>query len=324
MYEPIDLRNQMRLRETSKLHKVDIDGRDLPKVLKVRSRYLKNTYLVDSPSAFRILTQPWLVGGSLANAARKCSTELLEVAYKLAPEFRSVSYDSVAEVIPLAGALYYQIGAAFQILFNESLNQCFIGAKRILDSETKTWKTSLSYLNFEAMPPSPLIIIGDTIATGGTIEQIITQTSEAADQPRAMILFSIAGSALGAYKLSQLASRFEFPCYIFFTCALFGVADNGTDMPWLHPATITTNENRMEILDTFGEQLGQEWCSVWDWGERAKYPQKHISELLKRTERYLVDGEHKESEIVLKRIEKQIETAQVRRADPLKILTNDR
>ncbi|MGV9204854.1 MAG: hypothetical protein ACOC44_12650, partial [Promethearchaeia archaeon] len=202
--------------------------------------------------------------------------------------------------------------------FHESLKQCFIGARRTLDKAEDQWVTELSYLNFEAFPTNPVILLGDTIATGGTIQKIIKTAVNHARDPQAIILYSIAGSVLGAYKLHQLEQKLGVPIYSFFSNALFGVEPNGTDMPWLHPVTVMTSEIRQKAIQTYGSKLGREWCAVWDWGERAKDPQSHLRNLLARLNLYLEDPTYSAHRDRLERIKHEVEESMEKRLARLK------
>lgn len=243
------------------------------------------TRIIESDSAMEILLSPWIVGSKLGNLAREASIDFLRVAFETCPEIQDSNLESLTEVVPLAGALYYSIAEACESVFGETINRCFIGAKRQL---THTgWVTELAYMNFEAMSSSPVILIGDTIATGGTIERIIEATLEHTSDVRAIIVYSIAGGSIGAIRLKKIAEKIDVPLYLFYSNAIFGVEDNGTDMPWLHPGTICSEETRQRALDVYGPDLGRRWCSIWDWGDRAKHPLKHLEELLERCEREL-------------------------------------
>jgi hypothetical protein len=273
----------------------------LPRTIQVKSEGLpRNTYIIESKDALEILLKPWLVGAHLANPARESSIEFLRIAYHLCPELQESCSENVAEVVPLAGSLYYSLGEAFDAVFGETINRCFIGAKRRL---TKTgWITDLAYLNFEAMPKSPLIIIGDTVATGGTLEAIIRESLKVAPDARALLLYSIAGGVVGAAKVRELEQELDIPVYFFFSNAIFGVEENGTDMPWLHPGTITTESNRRTAEDHYGADLGARWCCIWDWGERAKQPLEHLRNLLARCARELQEAQSSQTSAILEKV----------------------
>ena len=255
----------------------------LSRVFKVNSYVLlDSTYIIESEPALNILLKPWLVGAELANGARDSTVDFLRVAYHIVPELRSTSFSQITEVVPLAGALYYSTAEAFEIVFGETINRCFIGAKR--HPSPLGWVTELSYMNFEALPENPLVIVGDTIATGGTIEGILKAVIDEEPDLRAIVIYSIAGGISGAVRMKKFAERIDTPIHLFFSSAIFGVESNGTDMPWLHEGTIVSTELREKAIAAYGSELGKRWCSVWDWGDRAKHPHKHLHELLERCE----------------------------------------
>ncbi|MBD3408094.1 MAG: hypothetical protein GF411_18380 [Candidatus Lokiarchaeota archaeon] len=266
-------------------------------------RFHHQTYLLESPSGLEILLKPWIVGAELANLARKCSTDFLRTMYFIADEIRVSSYAHISEVVPLAGALYYSMAEAFEDVFGETINRCFVGAKRYLSESG--WKTKLAYENFEALNPESVILIGDTIATGGTIIKILKTTLNQRDDIKALIVFSIAGGIDGAERLKELADSIDVPLYVFFSNAIFGVEENGTDMPWLNPHTISTEKNLQLAKNAYGEWLGKKWCSVWDWGERAKQPTKHLSDLVQRCESYLEKSLDTKSSHILGKIKRE-------------------
>lgn len=286
------------IRRTSVIEDITDRITSAVRVLHIKNEeLLHHTYIIESPRALRILLEPWTVGSRLANLARASTVDFLRVAYNLCPELRSSAFDSVAEVVPLAGSLYYSLAEAFEAVFGETINRCFIGARRHLT--TTGWVTELSYENFEAMPQSPVLLIGDTIATGGTIERIVDSAIGNSPDIRAIVIFSIAGGVIGAIRIKEMALRIGIPTYLFYSNAIFGVESNGTDMPWLHPGTIVTPENRAKAEAVYGFDLGRRWCSIWDWGDRAKHPLKHLEELLERCRIELTRTESEDTKHIL-------------------------
>jgi hypothetical protein len=300
--------DQEQLRKNAKLVDVTPPNTDTSTVYHVISdELLEHTYIIESPSALTILLKPWIVGSRLADAARASTVEFLHIAYRFVPELASATFEEVTEVVPLAGALYYSMAEAFEVAFGETINRCFVGASRNL---TPTgWITELSYENFEALSDHPVIIIGDTIATGGTIERIIDATISRSDNIQAIIIYSIAGGILGAIRLKQISQRVNIPIYSFFSNAIFGVEENGTDMPWLHPGTIASKTNREIAKSTYGSILARRWCSIWDWGDRSKHPLKHLRELIERCQNELKDVQDKTTEEILTKIKKESEAS---------------
>ncbi|MGY5874139.1 MAG: hypothetical protein RTU30_00195 [Candidatus Thorarchaeota archaeon] len=290
--------DQSTIRGSANLVEVIETPSDIPRVLRVESTHLlPTTYIIESPSALVILLKPWMVGSRLARTARNSSVDFLRAAYHIVPELRDSSFESVTEVVPLAGALYYSIAEAFESVFGETINRCFIGAKR--HQTPSGWDTELAYLNFEALSTQPVIIIGDTIATGGTIERIVEATLAESSEIRAIIIYSIAGGLVGATRITDLANRIKIPIYLFYSNAIFGVEPNGTDMPWLHSGTIVSPEIRAEAEKAYGPDLGARWCCIWDWGDRAKHPVKHLEEILERCEDDLSTGVSEETRKIL-------------------------
>jgi hypothetical protein len=310
--------DQITIKENSEILEVTSYPPYGPRLLQVKSEFLpKETYIVESPSALRILLQPWIVAGKLAKFARESSIDFLRAAYHLIPELRESNFENISEVVPLAGALYYGVAEAFQDVFGETINRCFVGAKRHLTPSG--WVTDLSYLNFEALSSESVILIGDTIATGGTINSIIDSTLEKSKDVRAVIIYAIAGGVLGSHRIKKIEEQTQVPIYCFFSNAIFGVENNGTDMPWLHPGTIVTSDNRKKALAAYGPDLGKQWCSIWDWGERAKYPMKHLKELSERCESELSKTTESSTKQILQRIRTETQKAIERRKRALSI-----
>jgi hypothetical protein len=295
---------QARLADETQLELIESQTSDDPSLFRViNEQLIPATFIIESPSALEILLKPWIVGAKLANLARLSSIDFLKVAGSHVKELKTAHFENVTEVVPLAGALYYSMAEAFETVFGETINRCFIGARRNL---TPTgWVTELSYENFEAMSPEPVVLIGDTIATGGTIERIARATVDHSPEIKAIVIYSIAGGLVGAVRITKLAEQLKIPVYQFYSNAVFGVELNGTDMPWLHPGTIATPEIRARAESVYGPDLGRRWCSIWDWGDRAKHPMKHLDELLERCDNELSSKVKQETRIVLEQFRQE-------------------
>ena len=310
--------DQVSIQENATVTEIHVGMPKGIRVLQVTSEHLlPHTYIIESASALQILLEPWRVGSCLANSARESSVDFLRAAYHISPELRQSTFESITEVVPLAGSLYYSLAEAFERNFGESINRCFIGAKR---HPTPTgWVTELSYENFEAMSSDPVILIGDTIATGGTVERIVESILNHSSHVRAIIIYSIAGGLVGAVRIKEMANRISIPTYLFYSNAIFGVEPNGTDMPWLHPGTIVTPEIRKKAETAYGPDLGRRWCSVWDWGDRAKHPLKHLREILERCEEELETPNSNQTKQILEGIRGEAEAAIKSLLSPLKL-----
>ncbi len=311
--------DQVKVQKTAKLISAPAASSHSPQVFRVDSPHLFfHTYIIESPSAMQILTQPWIVGAELAQLARKSCIDFLSIAFELSPEFQNSTFQNVAEVVPLAGALYYNMAEAFAVVFGETINRCFVGAKRHLN--TAGWITELSYENYEALSSESVILIGDTIATGGTMKRILESVLSRHTDIRAFVIYSIAGGLNGALLIKELVDQFNIPIYLFFANAIFGVEDNGTDMPFNHPATIMSDITKKEALNAYGSEIGRKWCSIWDWGDRAKYPSKHLAELLTRCDEELTNSQSEQTITFLKKVRQKSLEVLNKLEKPIKLL----
>jgi len=59
-----------------------------------------------------------------------------------------------------------------------------------------------------------------------------------------------------------------------FGVAAFGLADNGTDLPFLHPDTRTAPRHLERARAVYG---GQPVCAIGDWGERGEDPAAYLA-----------------------------------------------
>ncbi len=179
--------------------------------------------------------------------------------------------------------------------------------------------TELAYENFEALSPESVILVGYAIATGGAIERIFDAPLARGPDIRAVIVYSTAGGLIGAQRLKQLAERMHVPIYLFFSNAIFGVESNGTDMPWLHPGTILSPEIRAKAEAAYGADIGRRWCCVWDWGDCAKQPLKHLEMLLGRCDEELSTDVTQKSKRVLEKVRRETQSVLEEWEKPLQL-----
>ena len=239
-------------------------------------------FLIESLHARKILTNPFLGGPSLISLAKLAVKDCLDFFFNLNPQ--PVSLCSLAEVVPLSGSLTYDLLNAFYDLFGLPLKRNFVGIRRQeIDGE---WKVETSYTNFEGLTEDvETVLIGDTIATGVTLSELIKMIQEKMKKPMKFVIISIAGTLNGAKRLIQLEKEQnqKFPgteLWCLFTEAYFGLEENGTDMPINHPDSITCNKLKKEALLALGSYLAKHLCSILDWGKRTNAPKKHLLELL--------------------------------------------
>jgi hypothetical protein len=243
----------------------------------------KRCILVESLAAREILTDHFLIGSPLILKSKTAVKDCLSVFFALQSELTPDS--QIAEIVPLSGSLTYDVLNSFYELYNRPLSRSFIGIRRFQKTDGR-WESDVSYTNFEALADSPkAIVIGDTIATGSTMTKVIQMVQARLATPVTFILISIAGSLIGARRIVKLEKSLQqsFPgtsIWCLFTEAYLGLEPNGTDMPILHPDSISTSNLKELTVKRLGEYLSRNLCSVLDWGKRTNAPSKHYSELL--------------------------------------------
>ncbi|MCG3218425.1 MAG: phosphoribosyltransferase [Candidatus Heimdallarchaeota archaeon] len=240
-------------------------------------------YLIESIHARKILTNPFLGGPSLISLAKLAVKDCLEFFFNL--KNQPISLCSLAEVVPLSGSLTYDLMNAFYDLFGLPLKRNFVGIRR-KQEDNGEWNVETSYTNFEGLTEDvEMVLIGDTIATGVTLSELIKMVQEKMNKPLEFVIISIAGTLSGSKKLVQIEKEqnIRFPgtkLWCLFTEAYFGLEENGTDMPINHPDSIACEELKKEALPSIGSYLSRHLCSILDWGKRTNAPKKHLLELL--------------------------------------------
>ncbi|MFX0122595.1 MAG: phosphoribosyltransferase [Candidatus Hodarchaeota archaeon] len=248
--------------------------------------------LIESKPAQQILTNHFLVSTPLVFLSRNAVKDCIRFFFVIRNE--SYMLSQIVDVVPLSGSLTYDVYNAFYELFEQPLQRNFIGIRRY-QKPSGIWDTEVSYTNFEGLPnDAKVVLIGDTIATGATITQIIRLVQAQLQIPVIFVVISIAGSLVGARRLTKLEKTLQttFPgteIWCIFTEAFFGLEANGTDMPIFHPDTISTEVLRKLAQNKLGKSVGRYLCSVLDWGKRTNSPLKHFIELKKTLERFNVD-----------------------------------
>jgi len=184
-----------------------------------------------------------------------------------------------------------------------------------------------TYENFESLPDDATIIIGDTIATGATIQKGIYHLFDAMDvrklKLKDLVVCSLACSVDGAKLLKEVEKRMErdFPgsrLHLFVAEELFHLMPDGTDLRFLYDDALMPGETRDRILRTYGEYLGKEMaCAVFDWGTRCKNPIKHYHEFLEFVERMERRALDEKSAAIIDTMGKETHDALARLGKPL-------
>lgn len=259
-------------------------------------RFPEHTYIIRSEPSQTILYNPYIAGKKLQDLTEKTAKIMIDAIVKTA--LTDVKLDNICELIFLAGGLYYNLNSGFKSITNEALPQCFIGIKRQrVEGKEGNFTAVATYENFESLPDNATVIIGDTIATGATLQKGINILIDAVEERnykiKNLIVCTLAGSVTGGEKLKEIETKLkkEFPGFnlYFYACEqLFHLMPDGTDLRFLVNGAVMPEETRTKTIETYGERLGNEMkCAVFDWGTRCKNPKRHYSEFLEFTNEIL-------------------------------------
>ncbi len=249
----------------------------------------ENTYIICSDAGSGILLRPHIAGKELQDRMEKMAEIFMDAVGGLV--LRGKKQGEITELIFLAGGLYYQLNHGFKKKFSAAIPQCFLGIKRQrVEGSEGAFTAVATYENFESLPDNATVIIGDTIATGATLQKGIYHLLDSLDSKgyklENLVVCSLACSVNGARLMKDVEKRVrrDFPdakVYLIVAEELFHLMPDGTDLRFLYDDAIMPDEARERILKEYGQFLGREMkCAVFDWGTRCKNPIKHYHEFL--------------------------------------------
>ena len=297
------------------------------RLYKVEDRTLPDeTYILGCDAASDILYSPHMAGKELQDRMEGVAAAFIDAAGKAVLKGKRTS--QITEVVFLSGGLYYQLNQGFKAGFGKALPQCFLGIKRQrVEGKEGEFTAVATYENFESLPDKATVIIGDTIATGATLQKGIYHLLDSFDERKYrlenLIICSLACSVNGARILKEVEARVarDFPgakTYLFVTEELFHLMPDGTDLRFLYPDCVMPEETKKRIMERYGEYLGKEMkCAVFDWGTRCKNPIKHYQEFLEFADEMLKRKLDPKSKAVMMRMEEETETALAELEKPL-------
>jgi hypothetical protein len=194
------------------------------------------------------------------------STELL--LSHLSDELRDER--SLSELVILSKGLAYQVNEAFTTVIGTNLPMNLISTRRAKVVDDIDVEIEVSYSRIDS--PTTSLIIGDTIASGATIVSALE--SYGANRPiHSVFLLSFAGSLIGAKRISEYCASRGIKLKVLYGLAAFGLAQNGFDLSFLDPGTITDDRHRSRCLKQFD---GQPVSAVgWDFGSQWMAPEKY-------------------------------------------------
>lgn len=275
----------------------------------------KNSHIICMSPAQKILYNPIVCGRDLRRFSLECSKLFLRTAWTMLPSLRKLSARQLSEIIVLRGSLGYQFDVAFEQLFKLYLPRCFVGARRFRISGGE-FGADIFYTNFDSLPNDGILFTGDTIATGASLSRTLAVTrSELRERDydvRGLLVFSIAGSFKGCTRLLEWEERFrewwpDFRIHLFVAEALFGLADNGTDLLFRREGeVILPDETKERVVKVYGDYdtgfLPGNICAIFDWGDRNFKPERHLEDVLKFARSSLRVAKDRKSKEVLKEL----------------------
>jgi hypothetical protein len=291
----------------------------------------RNSYIICMPQAKKILYNPVVCGGKLGKLAVDCNKVFLRASRHLVPGFKELRAKEVTEIVILRGGLGYSIDVALNELFGGYLPRCFIGARRFRISGEE-FGAEISYCNFDPLPDNGVLLMGDTIATGASLSQVLGELEEELLRRdygiKKLLVFSIAAAFNGCTKLAEWEEKFrehwpKFRVHLFTAEALFGL-DEGTHLRFRKEGeAIVPEETRAYVSRVYGDYetsyLPGNICAIFDWGDRIFRLKQHLEDVLKfarssikmakdRKSREVLMGMEREAKLELKRLNRRLIT----------------
>jgi len=226
---------------------------------------IDNAFIVSNPHLESILFNRNLVGLEFTRACEAASIAFLR---HFSPEFESLG-DNVAELLLLSKGMYYWLHNAFATVFNRNLQVNFAATRRA-EVFNDSARIEIPYLNFDS--PSRNLIIGDTIASGATIESALSKYLQHSPL-ESVYVFTIAGSVVGGQAIAEFCRSHHIDLILTYGLAAFGLGSNGFDLSFLHPDTITNEKYHQRAKTVF---KGKPISAVgWDFGTQAQAIRKY-------------------------------------------------
>jgi hypothetical protein len=216
--------------------------------------------------------------------------------------------------------LGYALDSAFNEVFGGYLPRCFIGARRFRISNEE-FDAKISYCNFDPLPENGVLLMGDTIATGASLSQTLSEVRGELLRRnygiKKLLMFSIAAAFRGCSKLLEEEKKFEkhwpnFKVYLFAAEALFGL-DEGTHLRFRKEGeAIVPEETKAYVSKVYGDYktayLPGNICAIFDWGDRIFRLRQHLEDVIKYVQNSLKVAKDQKSRKVLKKMERDART----------------
>ncbi len=221
------------------------------------------TFILESPAVERLLFGRELVGDAFAHECLLASTDFCSMLYD------RLDTADVSELLILNGGRYYGLAAAYGRVVGRPLAVNELKATRHCDDGT--WRADISYRHYAYKTRT--LLVGDTVATGVSA-RVALEDYFSYHVPEEIIFFTICGGIPGARVIAETCARYGVRLTLVFGLAAFGLADDGTDLPFLHPDTVTAPRYLARAAEVYG---GKQVCAIGDWGERGEDPAAYLA-----------------------------------------------
>lgn len=220
-------------------------------------------YLVHNSALENLLFNRNLIGTGFR---RSCLAASRHFVRHLADE--CVSGD-VAELMILSKGMVYQLAEAFSQEIGANLPTNLLATSRVAVVGDAA-DVEVSYASLEA--PADTLLIGDTIASGATVVAALSRYLDEHPLSRIYVL-SYAGTLVGARRIAEFCRERGVQPVFLYGLAAFGLGDNGFDLSFLHPETIS----RSSYIERAAEQFSGKPVSAvgWDFGSQCTAPDKY-------------------------------------------------
>lgn len=225
----------------------------------------KNIYIIENKTIEDLLFNRSCIGIDFTRKCERASSFFLK---HFEAELGNQG-ESLAEMMILSKGLYYWFHNAFDKCFNKNLQTNFVSTNRVKVAGNEA-HILISYFNFDA--PADKLLIGDTIASGATICAALSSYLKVRELKKVYI-FSLVGSRIGVERIINFCQERGIELFCAFGLALFGLGENGFDLSFLHPDTITNSKYIKRATKVFrGLPIS---VAGWDFGSQAQSLSKY-------------------------------------------------
>jgi len=167
---------------------------------------------------------------------------------------------------------------------SKQIIQTHLQAHRAQDQRTGKWYVKIdnpAHDLDQCLKRAGTIIIGDTIATGTTLNGVLQYIDQRVQAQTRVFIFSIAGSEQAVTKKAISEKWTHLKLSITYANLMFRLnEENGTDLEWI--GATHWNEQAKKLIENHPQiKFTDQWkkylkCSIWDWGDRFGNIREHL------------------------------------------------